>query len=81
LILLGLRTAAIQVVATATVAAYPGLGGLGRYIMDGLATQNYNEVVGGAVVVVLLALAVQFLFTGIRRLVLSPGLRRTPDRS
>jgi osmoprotectant transport system permease protein len=81
LILLGLRTAAIQVVATATVAAYPGLGGLGRFIMDGLATQNYNEVVGGAVVVVLLALAVQFLFTGIRRLVLSPGLRRTPDRS
>ena len=36
LILLGLRTAAIQVVATATIAAYIGLGGLGRYIFDGL---------------------------------------------
>ena len=41
LILLGLRTAAIQVVATATIAAYAGLGGLGRYIVDGLARKDY----------------------------------------
>lgn len=74
-ILLGLRTAAIQVVATATVAAYPGLGGVGRYIIDGLAVRDYPQVVGGAVIVVILAIAIQVLFLGLRRLILSPGLR------
>ncbi len=64
LILLGLRTAAIFVVATATIAAEIGLGGLGRYIIDGLATNNYGEVAGGAVLVVALALAVQVSFVG-----------------
>ncbi|MFC5746844.1 ABC transporter permease [Actinomadura rugatobispora] len=74
LILLGLRTAAIQVVATATVAAYPGLGGLGRYIVDGLSRNDYEMVIGGSVVVVSLALLVQALFTALRRLIVSPGL-------
>lgn len=46
LILLGLRLAAIQVVSTATVAAFVGLGGLGRFIIDGLATKTYADVVG-----------------------------------
>jgi osmoprotectant transport system permease protein len=76
LILLGLRTAAIFVVATATIAAEIGLGGLGRYIIDGLATNNYGEVAGGAVLVVALALAVQVSFVGIRRLVVPAGLRQ-----
>src|SRR5690606_6736434 len=49
LILLGLRKSAIQVVATATIAAYPGFGGLGRYIIDGLARNDYQLVVGGTV--------------------------------
>jgi osmoprotectant transport system permease protein len=75
LILLGLRTAAIQVVATATIAAYAGIGGLGRYIVDGLSRKDYPSVVGGSVLVVLLAVAVQLAFVGIRRAVLSPGLR------
>lgn len=75
LILLGLRTAAIQVVATATIAAYVGFGGLGRYIIDGLARQDYAMVAGGAVMVVALALAVQTLFVGIRRLTVPAGLR------
>jgi osmoprotectant transport system permease protein len=76
LIILGLRTGAIFVVATATIAAYIGLGGLGRYIIDGLATNNYGEVAGGAALVVLLALAVQFLFVGLRRLAVPAGLRQ-----
>ena len=76
LIILGLRTGAIFVVATATIAAYIGLGGLGRYIIDGLATNNYGEVAGGAALVVLLALAVQFLFVGVRRLAVPAGLRQ-----
>jgi osmoprotectant transport system permease protein len=75
LILLGLRTAAIQVVATATIAAYAGLGGLGRYIVDGLARRDYPSVVGGAVLVVLLALTVQLAFAGVRRALVSKGLR------
>ena len=57
LILLGLQVTAIFVVATATIAAYIGLGGLGRYIIDGLASNNYGEVAGGAAVIVVLILA------------------------
>ncbi len=76
LIMLGLRTGAIFVVATATIAAYIGLGGLGRYIIDGLAVNNYGEVAGGAVLVVLLALAVQVLFVGLRRVIVPAGLRK-----
>jgi osmoprotectant transport system permease protein len=75
LILLGLRTAAIQVVATATVAAYINLGGLGGYIMDGIALQNYGLAVGGSVLVVVLAITVQLIFTLITRLVTPKGLR------
>lgn len=76
LILLGLRITAIFVVATATIAAYIGLGGLGRYIIDGLASNNYGEVAGGAAVIVVLALAVQVLFVGLRRFVVPTGLRQ-----
>lgn len=75
LILLGLRTAAIQVVATATIAAYAGIGGLGRFIVDGLSRKDYPSVVGGSVLVVLLAVAVQLLFVVIRRAFVSQGLR------
>ena len=75
LILLGLRTAAIQVVATATIAAYAGIGGLGRFIVDGLSRKDYPSVVGGSVLVVLLAVVVQLAFIGIRRAFVSQGLR------
>jgi osmoprotectant transport system permease protein len=75
LIFLGLRTAAIFVVATATIAAEIGVGGLGRYIIDGLAANNYGEVAGGAAVIVVLALLVQLAFTGLRRLATPAGLR------
>src|SRR5580698_2558608 len=81
LILLGIRTSAIQVVATATIAAYIGLGGLGRYIIDGLARAEYNVVAGGAVVIILLALAVQGLFTLLRILIVPVGLRRQTQAS
>jgi osmoprotectant transport system permease protein len=76
LIILGLRTGAIFVVATATIAAYIGLGGLGRPIIDGLAANNYYEVAGGALLVVLLALFIQVLFVLVRRLVVPAGLRQ-----
>ncbi|RCG32315.1 ABC transporter permease [Sphaerisporangium album] len=76
LILLGLRIAAIQVVATATVAAYVGLGGLGRYIIDGLATKDFPSTIGGAVLVAALALVVQLAFSLLQRVLVSPGVSR-----
>ncbi|MCW2900047.1 MAG: transporter permease [Streptosporangiaceae bacterium] len=76
LILLGLRTAAIQIVATATVAAYVSLGGLGRYIFDGFQRQDYNAVVGGSVLVVLLAVIVAGVFLLLRRFLVPAGVRQ-----
>jgi osmoprotectant transport system permease protein len=75
LILVGLRTSAIFVVATATIAAYIGLGGLGRFIIDGLASSQYGPVAGGALLVVILAMLVLALFAGISRLLVPAGLR------
>jgi osmoprotectant transport system permease protein len=76
LILVGLRTSAIFVVATATIAAYIGLGGLGRFIIDGLASDQYGPVAGGALLVVILAVLVLALFAGLTRLVTPAGLRQ-----
>jgi osmoprotectant transport system permease protein len=76
LILVGLRTSAIFVVATATLAAEIGLGGLGRFIIDGLAQSNYSLVAGGALLVVILAIGVLALFALISRLAVPAGLRR-----
>ncbi|GAA0598037.1 ABC transporter permease subunit [Kutzneria viridogrisea] len=70
----GVRSAALQVVATATVAAYVGLGGLGRYVFDGLAIRDYAQVASGALVVAVLAVVVDLVFIGLQRLVVSPGL-------
>ncbi|WP_017589151.1 ABC transporter permease [Nocardiopsis ganjiahuensis] len=75
LILIGMRTAAVQVVATATIAAYVGVGGLGRYIVDGQARQDLTMMLGGSVLVVALAVVTTLLFAGLRRLLVAPGLR------
>ena len=76
LILVGLRTATIFVVATATIAAYIGLGGLGRFIIDGLASSQYGPVAGGALLVVVLAVLVLAFFAGLSRLIVPAGLRK-----
>ncbi|WP_375001829.1 ABC transporter permease [Aeromicrobium sp. CTD01-1L150] len=62
LIIGGLRNATLQVVATATVAAYVSLGGLGRYIFDGQAVRDYPQMAAGSIVVVALALVLDGLF-------------------
>ncbi|MEU6085376.1 ABC transporter permease [Streptomyces sp. NPDC047085] len=77
LILSGLRTAAIQIVSTATIAAYVSFGGLGRYIIDGLYQKNYEKVVGGATLVAGLALATLVVFWAVARIAVSPGVRRS----
>lgn len=74
LILAGIRTSALQVVATATLAAYIGMQGLGRYIIDGLSNHQIDEVLGGAILVAALALTVEFLMGGLQALVVSRGL-------
>ncbi|RKE22358.1 osmoprotectant transport system permease protein [Streptomyces sp. TLI_171] len=74
-LLAGFRTAAVQVIATATVAAYVGQGGLGRYVIDGLATRNFATTAGGALLVVLLAVAVQLLFSLLIRYASPRGAR------
>ncbi|MFF7985040.1 ABC transporter permease [Streptomyces sp. NPDC007901] len=77
LILSGLRSASIQIVSTATIAAYVSLGGLGRYIIDGLYQKNYEKVVGGATLVAAMALATLGIFWAVQRLTVSPGVRRS----
>lgn len=81
LILIGMRTAAVQVVATATIAAYVGVGGLGRYIVDGQARQDLTMMLGGSVLVVLLAVLTTLLFAGLRRLLVGPGLREAAPQN
>lgn len=73
LILAGLRTAAVQVVATATLAALIGWGGLGRFIIDGFATGDRTQVLAGAILVAVLAILTETLFGLIQRIV-SPRL-------
>lgn len=76
----GIRIAAVQVVATATLAALVGGGGLGRFIVDGFALQQDDQLIGGAIIVAALALLTERLFTLADRVLVSPGLReRTPE--
>jgi osmoprotectant transport system permease protein len=58
LVFAGLRTAAVEVIASATLASFIGGGGLGDFIVDGLATDDLGELLLGAISVAVLALAV-----------------------
>jgi osmoprotectant transport system permease protein len=80
LIIGGLRTATLQVIATATIGAYIGLSGLGRFLLDGLARNDYTQMAAGAVLVAALALVVEGLLGTLQRLIVSPGLRTAPAR-
>ncbi|MFD7437418.1 ABC transporter permease [Streptomyces sp. NPDC059861] len=67
LIMTGLRLALIQVVATATIAAYVSFGGLGRYVFDGLAQRDLVQVLGGAVLVAVVAVALDLALSALQR--------------
>ncbi|MFC8587451.1 ABC transporter permease [Streptomyces sp. NPDC057217] len=69
MVLTGVRIAAVQLVATATVAALAGGGGLGRIITAGFNLASTPQVVAGACLVAALALLVEGVFEGVRRLV------------
>jgi osmoprotectant transport system permease protein len=74
LIMAGIRTSAVQVVATATLAAFVGLGGLGRYLIDGLSQRDLAQVVGGAILVAVLSLLTELALGRVQTLVVSKGL-------
>jgi osmoprotectant transport system permease protein len=74
LIMAGVRTSAVQVVATATLAAFVGLGGLGRYLIDGLSQRDLDEVVAGALLVAALSLVTELALGRVQTLVVSDGL-------
>lgn len=76
LVLSGVRSAVLQVVATATIAAVIGLGGLGRYLVDGIALGDYPRAAGGALLVAVLAVALEGLLALVQRRAVSPGLTR-----
>ena len=75
LVLAGMRTSSVNVVATATLGALVAGGGLGRYIVDGLGLQEYDRLFAGALLVAALAIAVEVAFGTFERRVTSPGLR------
>lgn len=66
-IVAGARIATVQVIATATLGALVAWGGLGRYIIDGFATQNAPEVFAGGILVALMAIAAELLFSVFER--------------
>ncbi len=64
----GVRAAVLQVIATATIASYVGLGGLGRIISSGIGLNDYDRILAGALLVTALALLADGLIAGIQRL-------------
>lgn len=79
LIIGGVRSAVLQVVSTATIAAYVGLGGLGRFIFDGLAQRDFPQMIGGSLLVAVLAIVADLLLAAFQKVVVSPGLQ-VPSR-
>lgn len=80
LIVAGLRTAAVQVVATATLAAVPAGGGLGRFIVDGFAVGDDPQIFSGAALVAVLAILTELGFAALQRAV-TPRTSRKPARA
>jgi osmoprotectant transport system permease protein len=75
IIMAGVRTSAVQVVATATLAALIAGGGFGRYVIDGLDQQNYTKLFAGAILVALLALATELALAAAERVMVPRGIR------
>jgi osmoprotectant transport system permease protein len=84
LILSGIRSATLQVIATATIAAYVALGGLGRFVIDGNnageGPNGYPQMAAGAIVIAVLALVVEGVLEIVQRVLVSPGLRNAATR-
>ncbi|WP_137843923.1 ABC transporter permease subunit [Microbacterium sp. 2FI] len=81
LLLGGLRAAVLQVVATVTIAAYVNLGGLGWPIIQGIPLRRFDQVLGGAILVAVLALVLDALLAWAQRAAVPRGLRTDPPAS
>ncbi len=75
----GLRSASLQVIATATLAAYTGAGGLGSLMFLGLKTQEYTMMLVASLLVVVLALVSEAVFSTVQRAVAPAGTRHRKD--
>jgi osmoprotectant transport system permease protein len=73
----GIRSATLQIIATATLAAYVADFGLGRFIFEGLKTRDYAEMLGGSILVIILALVIDGCFAITQRLVVPAGVQAT----
>ena len=73
--LAGIRTAAVNVVATATLGALVAGGALGRFIVDGLALQEFDQLMAGALLVALLAVVTEVSFSALERATVPQGMR------
>ena len=73
IVLAGIRTAAVEVIASATLAAFIGGGGLGEYIVDGLANQDYAELLTGAIAVAVLAILTELAMGALARRLTAKG--------
>jgi osmoprotectant transport system permease protein len=73
----GIRSATLQIIATATLAAYIADDGLGRFIFEGLKTRDYAQMLGGSILVIVLALVVDGCFAVTQRVVVPAGVRAT----
>ena len=76
LIAAGFRTAAVQVVATASLAALVAGGGLGVIVNDGFGRQRPGQILAGAVLIALLAVITEVALAGVQRAV-TPGRQQT----
>jgi osmoprotectant transport system permease protein len=74
LIAAGIRTSTVQVVATASLAALVGGGGLGVYVVEGFAIQDTTLLVAGAILTAVLAIGVDLVLAFIQRRVTPRGL-------
>ncbi len=74
-ILAGVKTAAVINIGTATLAALIGAGGYGQPILTGIRLDDFGLILQGAVPAAVMAIAAQFLFDGLERVIVSPGLR------
>ncbi len=75
LVAAGIRTSAVQIIATATLAAFIGGGGYGDYIVDGINVFNYTELIVGAVSVAILAMLVEVFMSWLQRVLTPEGLK------
>ena len=75
LVAAGIRTSAVQIVATATLAAFVGAGGFGDYIVDGINVFNNTELIVGAVSVAVLAMIIEVFLSWLQHLLTPEGLK------